>query len=233
MTTKSAFRAKTIWGLLLMLLPVLSQALGWEWTDADTAGVENFVELALALGGAAVALWGRLTAKHKLTVLPKPGPAATNLLLGLLMLPLALAGCAGIDAVREAETPAQRAYALYGVFEGAQIVALAVVESPATPEGVKRGVQAAEAVAYEAAGALKDAARVWAGAEAELARVKAAGMAPTPERVALAAAALRALTAALAAAEPKILALRDLVARFSQAAVQLDGARRAWGAAWP
>lgn len=60
--------SKTIQGVLLMLAPAVSSSLGYDWGGEDASAVDSVFELGAQAIGAAWALYGRLTAKAKLTV---------------------------------------------------------------------------------------------------------------------------------------------------------------------
>lgn len=114
-------------------------------------------------------------------------------LLGLAGAVLLLAAC----AVQRAETPEQRAYALYATFVIAQEAAADLVENPATPAAVVAAIKAAHGPARVAVHAARDAARTYSAAKAT--------------QNGNVAAALAALEAALRSAAPKVEALRALV----------------------
>lgn len=84
------------------------------------------------------------------------------LLLNLMVCMVILTGCATFrEPVSIAETPEQKAYALYGTYVNVQEAALRYVQSPnASPEAI-RIIKAADNVAYPIANALKDATNVF------------------------------------------------------------------------
>jgi hypothetical protein len=62
--------SKTIQGVIITLIPVVTQLLGWEWSAEDTGGVNELINLGLAFGGAAWAFYGRKTATKALSATP-------------------------------------------------------------------------------------------------------------------------------------------------------------------
>jgi hypothetical protein len=70
---------------------------------------------------------------------------------------LALPGCGTTSAVKQAETPEQKAYALYGTYVIFQEKAAELVQDTATPESVKQDLREADKVAYPVAESLVDA----------------------------------------------------------------------------
>lgn len=70
---------------------------------------------------------------------------------------LTLPGCGTTSAVKQAETPEQKAYALYGTYVIFQEKAAELVQDPTTPENAKEALRAADRVAYPLAESLVDA----------------------------------------------------------------------------
>jgi hypothetical protein len=62
--------SKTIQGVLITLIPVVTSLLGWEWSAEDTGGINEMINLGLALGGAAWAFYGRRKAQVPLKLIP-------------------------------------------------------------------------------------------------------------------------------------------------------------------
>jgi hypothetical protein len=69
-TAKSVLKSKTMWGIILMVIPVVSKALGHEIAPADAAGLVNasqaLIDNGLTFGGLVMAVWGRATAAKPL-----------------------------------------------------------------------------------------------------------------------------------------------------------------------
>lgn len=70
---------------------------------------------------------------------------------------LMLPGCGTTSAVKQAETPEQKAYALYGTYVIFQEKAAELVQDSTTPEDVKRALREADRIAYPVAESLVDA----------------------------------------------------------------------------
>jgi hypothetical protein len=71
MTTEKFFlKSKAIQGLLLMLIPVLANLIGFEWAGEDSAALNNLIDAGLAFIGFAWGFYGRMTATTDLKVLP-------------------------------------------------------------------------------------------------------------------------------------------------------------------
>ena len=67
---KWILQSKTAWGLILMAVPLVVRMTGISWGEGDTASLQNFFDTAVTLAGMALGLWGRFTAKGKVSVLP-------------------------------------------------------------------------------------------------------------------------------------------------------------------
>ena len=65
-TSKSALRSKTLWGVVLMLLPIVARSLGIEWPAEINPVLEAAVNELLTVGGAGLAVYGRLKADTQL-----------------------------------------------------------------------------------------------------------------------------------------------------------------------
>lgn len=91
----------------------------------------------------------------------------------LVMAVLALAvvgGCKTLSApFQAAETPEQKAYALYGTFVVFEEVAASVATDPATPVAVKNAIKAADAEAKPDADSMISAARLVIKVQAQIA----------------------------------------------------------------
>ena len=62
--------SKTLWGLVMMALPVLLPMVGVSFTLDDTTVVGDTVDKVFQAVGMLIALWGRFTAKTALTIKP-------------------------------------------------------------------------------------------------------------------------------------------------------------------
>jgi hypothetical protein len=129
-------------------------------------------------------------------------------LLATMAAALALAACA---ALKTAETPAQKAYALYGTFVAVEEAAADLVVQPSTPAHVKAAIKKADAVAKPAADAMVQAARTYVSAKAEIDRIRQSGLAPPIEKLRIVESALLSLEGAIRTAEPQILRLKAAV----------------------
>lgn len=112
---------------------------------------------------------------------------------------LVLSGCGTTSAVKQAETPEQKAYALYGTYVIFQEKAAELVQDSTTPENVKEALREADRVAYPVAESLVDAVR-----EVEAIRQQVvSGMTPE-EKLTI---AISNLSRIYFAAAPKLLAV--------------------------
>lgn len=122
---------------------------------------------------------------------------------GLLSALCLLAAC----AVGTAETPQQKAFALYGTFVTVEEAAATIVLNPTTPDGVVEIIAKTDAVAKPLADAMLEAANAYSLIVAKIEEIEGRGEKPTDELLDLAITALAALTAAIVEAEPSIQAL--------------------------
>lgn len=115
-----------------------------------------------------------------------------------------LAGCKSLTApVETAQTPEQKAYALYGTFVVFEELAAVVVTDPVTPASVKVAIKTADATAKPAADAVLSSARQVIQIQTQLAE----GKTPT-EKLEI---ANQNLLSWVVEAQPKILALQCAV----------------------
>jgi len=92
---------------------------------------------------------------------PRQGGFASSFMLALLLAlaapaVLTLSGC-GSTPVQQAETPEQKAYALYGTYVIFQEKAAELVQDPAIPENVKQALRDSDRIAYPVAESLVEA----------------------------------------------------------------------------
>lgn len=115
-----------------------------------------------------------------------------------------LAGCKTLTApVETAQTPEQKAYALYGTFVVFEELAAAIVKDPVTPVSVKEAIKTADNTAQPVANTMLDSARQVIQIQTQLAQ----GKTPT-EKLEI---ANQNLLSWVVAAQPKILALQCAV----------------------
>ena len=93
-------------------------------------------------------------------------------LIFVLPLLLLLAACPSIEPVQRAETPEQKAFALYGTFVIMQEQGAKIVLDETTPAAVVRAIQAADRVAHPASKVLNAAAQQLQIARARLRNVE-------------------------------------------------------------
>lgn len=67
---KWIIKSKTVQGLVVMSIPMLATLIGFEWTGEDNAAVNQTIDAMLTFVGMAWGLYGRLTAKAGVKVLP-------------------------------------------------------------------------------------------------------------------------------------------------------------------
>lgn len=65
---KSALRSKTIWGVIVMILPPVLGLLGFEITVADAEGAATAIDGIVSGIGAILAIWGRISASRPVTL---------------------------------------------------------------------------------------------------------------------------------------------------------------------
>lgn len=87
----------------------------------------------------------------------------------LLFGALTISACKTINPVTAAETPEQRAYAVYGTFVVAEELGAKIVTDATTPASVKQAIKDADAKAKPAADALLDATQQVMTVRAQLA----------------------------------------------------------------
>ena len=63
-------KSKTVQGLVVMALPMLASLIGFQWAGEDNESVNQTIDAALTFVGLAWGLYGRLTAKTVVKVLP-------------------------------------------------------------------------------------------------------------------------------------------------------------------
>lgn len=89
--SKSLLRSKTIWGVVVLLLPHLARLFGWQMDSAEAQAV---VDSGVSLLGAILGVWGRFTASRPLHLLtPRSVPLA------LFLAALSLSGCGSATTV--------------------------------------------------------------------------------------------------------------------------------------
>jgi hypothetical protein len=76
MPTKTVWTSQTIWGAVIMILPVILQLFHIDLSAADASTgvgyVQSFINDAIVLFGFVTTVWGRMKAKGPVTVLPPP-----------------------------------------------------------------------------------------------------------------------------------------------------------------
>ncbi len=74
--SKWIVKSKTLWGAIIMALPVLGPALGLDLSPEDVTSIgeegAGFIDKAFGAVGALLVIWGRVSASTKATLLPKP-----------------------------------------------------------------------------------------------------------------------------------------------------------------
>ena len=63
---KGFFASKSIWGSIIAMAATILPMLGISFTAADGAEVSGWIEQIIAIGGAALAMYGRVVAKDKI-----------------------------------------------------------------------------------------------------------------------------------------------------------------------
>lgn len=231
---KPWWQSRAVWGGLVAVGAAVAAMFG---TQIDPALQDELVrQILVAAGGlgGVLAVIGRLRAQSRIGRNPgaagsngggsngdgsngngAAGPGSNNGAAGSLALalavPLAAALLLAACAVRTAETPAQKAFALYGTFVVAEEAAAALIADPALPAAVRQGIRTADAVAKPLADALMAAAREYARAAAELRALEGAGATAPSPLLAKAEVALTALLRAHDRAAPSIAAFADMI----------------------
>ena len=62
--------SKTIWGLVIMALPLVAKLAGWQFTGEDTVAMQQTFDAVITAVGMALGVWGRLSAKAGVRALP-------------------------------------------------------------------------------------------------------------------------------------------------------------------
>lgn len=138
----------------------------------------------------------------------RQGGFARPLMLVLLLaiagpLTLMLPGCGTTTAVKQAETPEQKAYALYGTYVIFQEKAAELVQDSTTPDNVKQSLRDADRMAYPVAESLVEAVL-----EVEAIRQQISSGMTSEEKLTL---ALQNLSTIYFSAAPKLLAVVSAV----------------------
>ena len=68
---KFILKSKTIFGIAIALIPQLALLLGFDWSAVDAGQLQSLADTALPLIGSALAIYGRMTAKKAVKVLPE------------------------------------------------------------------------------------------------------------------------------------------------------------------
>lgn len=152
---KSAWKSKTIWGLVLAALPTLARVFGVELTESESAAA---LEAMMTLSGVALAAYGRAVASGPLVSRDfKAGGGAMLVAAILLGVPVATQpGCASLD-------PAQRAALTNRLISGASTLALSIAAHELTRKnpGIAPYLQGlAHTLTFAADGGVVDAAAV-------------------------------------------------------------------------
>lgn len=63
---KNFLASKTIWGIVIMLAPLIARATGLDFSNENVEGLQSLLDEGLQLVGAAIALFGRITARSKI-----------------------------------------------------------------------------------------------------------------------------------------------------------------------
>jgi len=158
---KPWYLSRTIIGILVSILAKGLAVWGYQ-ISPDLLG--DIVTLALTLvsfGGDALAIFGRVRATKAIGRKPGDGPTPLGIgsAMALLLLVGALAGPLAACASREADSPAQRIYALEADYQNVQRAVLAYLASPAALPAVAARLKDAEALAHAAVRAAREAAR--------------------------------------------------------------------------
>lgn len=154
----------------------------------------------LSAGVPAVVAWiGTYATRNKTKGGLRASFGATLAALALALLMVGV-GCAPPRALATAQTPAQKAFALYGVFVAMEEAGAAIVTNELAPEIIKRAIRRADAMAKPTADAMLAGARRYQQLKRQL------DTEPT-DMANVTVIALHALLAQIAEAEPKINAL--------------------------
>lgn len=139
-TSKSWYRSRTIWGVIVALLAQVISRWGYDLTPALQGEVVNVILDAVSAGGAGLAIFGRVKASKAIAPVAVRSGVAKALVTAMLLGGLALGGptaCAGYTiAQAEDPTPAQVIYAAQSEYNKALHAAAVYVESDIADEEV-------------------------------------------------------------------------------------------------
>lgn len=68
---KFFLNSKTLWGIVMMILPTVFQFFGWQWDAANAGDIEKAFGYGVELVGAILAVYGRVVATKPLSATPK------------------------------------------------------------------------------------------------------------------------------------------------------------------
>lgn len=68
MSSKVFLKSKTVWGVIIMALPQLLPLFGVDFSADDASALNADMQAIVAAVGGLLALWGRVSAKARLTV---------------------------------------------------------------------------------------------------------------------------------------------------------------------
>lgn len=95
---KSIWASKTIWGLIIAVLPLVGQLLGVEFAEAET---QQLTEAFMTIAGIGLAAYGRAKAKQPIALKPPPEDAIMGMLAAAMLTSLIIQpGCKSADAQR-------------------------------------------------------------------------------------------------------------------------------------
>lgn len=201
-TGKPWWASKTILANLVSLIASIFDALGVINIDGGTQativlGLSNITNIVL-----------RFATELPVTV-KKPETSAPSVLLMLFVVGGLLSAC----AVRTAETPGQKAYALAGTYEAIAIEATSLMKTGTVPDDIVAVIGKANDIAEPAVLILLKAAQSYTVISDEITEIRERGHDPPKALIESGRAALDELTAEFSTTQPLVQNLIDAVKR--------------------
>lgn len=166
-----ALKTKRVWGILLLFVPQVLEALGYSLPESIPSGLNGIFEGAWALGALVLAFWGANKAHlRKIHWFGDTGPMFRGLIGPAFMVSAALGlGACGAGAlIKETRTPEEKAGAFVLIFDSYQEGVMQLVENPSVPDKEKKVLRDANRIGSKAARALKHARADYVKIEGEV-----------------------------------------------------------------
>ena len=215
MREKWIAKSMTFWGLIISIAPSAATLMGWDFSPEDAEALDlagrSLGQALIEFAGLVIALVGRFRAQSKVTILPTKAQAGGTA--GVLLACVFLAACStsARDVLQSAETPGQKAGAIYGLWVTTQEAAADLVVLPETPDAVVVAIADAELAAKPIVDQLQTTYLEYLDLKAEMDAAIEAGEAVEATTLQQMEAIIVALQEAINAAEPKVNGFRAVV----------------------